>query len=144
MLEHLPETFPERNKRQIGGECSAFVGKRASGGSLAGVGIFPIDDYARPEELDHIDMNELRDHDVLRIKAQNGDYQIRVISIRSRQVLVLGGPFFENWTLVKLTGTAVKHSFWYDSGIFTGRRIVFTAKDRTIMTSLVLSIVLFR
>ena len=95
---------------------------------------FPVDGCQPPRERSQIALAELKDHDVLRLHTETSDYQIRVLRIGSRDVLIRGGKAFADWTHVQLEGAVNNEDSASGPGIFTGHPVALLFRNQRVLT----------
>jgi hypothetical protein len=97
------------------------------------------DSDARWTDSDGIQMDQLMEHDRLSITTANSTYEVTVVDPVTAQIMVCGGHYFPQDTLVYLAGSSLNSSTQLH-GIQVGYCIEFIVAARRVKTSPVCSI----
>ena len=90
--------------------------------------------------VDGMQVDTLRDLDMLHVRTMNTIYEIRVVTARTGEVIVRGGRFFPEPTRAVILGSSLGGAFLKLRGIYRGFALEVYACGTRIVTSAVQSV----
>ena len=123
---------------QLSGITGSPPGEHATYHPRGGI----LDTWSSREWDNGFQIEALEDLDSLAVRTKNSVYEITILSRFTGEVMVRGGAFFPERTVVRLAGSTMGGSFLKMGGIYPGFSLEFQDGERRIVTSRVQSVML--
>jgi hypothetical protein len=99
-----------------------------------------LEDWSNKEWTDGVQINALRELDVLSVETKHHTYEITIFDPNTAEVMIRGGDIFPEASTAQVLGASIGGSFLKLHGIYLGFKIELRVGRRHIVTSPVRSI----
>jgi hypothetical protein len=100
-----------------------------------------LEDWSIEKWANGVQVDELRELDVLSVETKHHTYEITVINPNTAEVMIRGGELFPEPVAAQVLGCSMGGSFLKVRGIYVGFRIELRVDERRVVTSPVRSVV---